>query len=179
MIIKRIFSIIFCLIVISVLVFLFWKCYDGNTEEVLFIECIDGDTAWFMVQGDKVKVRLIGIDAPEIGHDDEKSEFYGEEAKEFACNILKNANRIVLEHDLHSDMYDKYHRMLAWVFVDDVLLNDKLVSDGYAEVKYIYNDYRYVSLLCDSQKSAFNKKIGIWNNGSKKFFSNYCYKKGF
>ena len=68
--------------------------------------------------------------------------------------------------------------MLAYVFVDNNNLSELLLSLGYAEVKYIYGDYKYISILCKAQKHAYNDNLGIWRIGYN-YHDNYCIKNNY
>ena len=144
--------------------------YDNRQVKVKFAGCIDGDTVWINIDNKKEKVRLLAIDAPEIGDD------YGEVAKNYLCDKLSNANSINVEYDNNSDVKDKYGRVLAWVFADEENINKSLVSSGYARVRYIYNDYKYVRDLCIEQEEAYKEKIGVWEKDNS-YKENYCIKK--
>lgn len=128
---------------------------------VTFYECIDGDTAKFNMNNETIKVRFLAVDTPENTNN---KEYYGDEASKYTCNLLKQADKITLEFDSNSDKKDKYDRYLAWVWIDDVLIQDLIISNGYGEVAYLYGDYKYTDLLKDHQSVAENKKIGMWNN---------------
>ncbi len=130
-------------------------------EEVTLNKCVDGDTAWFNLKEEKIKVRFLAIDTPESTNKNEK---YGKEASEFTCNLLKNATKIEIEYDEKADKTDKYNRYLAWVFVDDKLLQDLIVREGYAEIKYIYGDYKYLNTLNDSLKLAKKEGLNLWSD---------------
>ena len=143
--------------------------------EVELVGCIVGDTVRFIVDGREEKVRFLGIDTPESTN---YIEDYGVDASGYTCDMLKNANNIYLEYDINSDRYDKYNRLLAWVFVDNNNLNELLLSKGYAEVKYIYGDYKYISDLCLAQKRAYNNNLGIWSIGYN-YENNYCVKNNY
>lgn len=162
---KKFFTFI-CLFFINILVI-----SANDRFEVKFNKCIDGDTAKFVFKGDIITVRFLSINTPEIGNSNIDTEYYGYEASQYTCNILNNADTIELQYDPKSDKTDKYNRVLAWVFVDDILLQEKLVSEGYAEVKYVYDDYLYSKQLFELEKIAKNSNIGMWNN--KKI--NDCY----
>ena len=137
--------------------------YASNGKfKVTLDSCIDGDTARFVIKDEVKTVRFLSINTPEIAHDDVVDEPFGEEASIFTCNMLTNASVIKLQYDSKSDKEDKYGRVLAWVFVDDELLQEKLVSEGLAEVKYVYKDYKYSSHLMDIELEAKTKEIGIW-----------------
>lgn len=132
-------------------------------EEVLFDSCVDGDTAKFIIDDEVKSVRFLAIDTPETVHPTKGEEPYGKEASDFTCNSLKKAKKILLEYE-EGNKIDKYDRILAWVWVDDVLLQDELIKLGYAEVAYLYDDYKYTSLLKDHQAIAEANLLGIWNN---------------
>lgn len=141
------------------------SCYlkPVNTkEEVKFYKCSDGDTAHFIINGVNRTVRFLAIDTPEVAGSDHDAEFMANEASEYTCNALKNAKKIYLEYDTNSDKEDKYGRVLAFVHVDDELLEAKLIENGLAKVAYIYGDYAYVLELREKEALAKEKKIGIW-----------------
>lgn len=132
-------------------------------EKVTFDSCVDGDTFKILLNGEKKSVRMIAIDTPESVHPTKEVEFYGKESSEYTCNKLKNANKIELEYDENSDKEDKYERLIAWVFVDGVLLQQELVENGYAKLAYLYDDYKYIDVLEEKQELASAKNIGIWS----------------
>ena len=140
----------------------------SNKFNVELDKCIDGDTARFFINGKSKTVRFLSINAPEIAHDDVLEEFYGNESSEYTCKLLSRATKIQLQYDSKSDKVDKYDRVLAWVYVDDTLLQKELVSKGYAEVKYVYDDYMYSKELKELENAAKEKKIGMWGNEDKK-----------
>lgn len=152
------------IILIFLLFFIPTTVLGNNKVNVNFSKCIDGDTAKFLMNGKEIKVRFLAIDTPETNHPTKDEEPYGKEASDYTCNKLKNSNNIVLEFDPKSDRKDKYDRYLAWIFVDDSLLQEELIKKGLAQVKYAYSDYKYLDDLYDAQDQAKNNKIGIWNN---------------
>ena len=133
-------------------------------EQVIFDSCVDGDTFKIILNGEKKSVRMIAIDTPESVHPTKEVEFYGKESSEYTCNKLKNAKKIELEYDENSDKEDKYERLIAWVFVDDILLQQDLIEKGYAKVAYLYDDYKYTSILEEKQELASANNLGIWSN---------------
>lgn len=150
-------KIIFCII----LLFSFNDYVKAEKLKVTLDKCVDGDTAWFNLENDTIKTRFLAIDTPESTN---KIEPYGKQASEFTCNSLKNANKIEIEYDPNSDRKDKYNRHLVWVFVDDELLQDKIIKNGLAEVKYIYGDYLYTNILENSLNEAKLNKVGMWQD---------------
>jgi len=138
--------------------------YASEKELVTFNECVDGDTAYFNYNKEKIKVRFLAIDTPETKHPTKGIEPYGKEASEYTCNSLKRAKNIYLEFDDNSDKIDKYNRYLAWIWIDDKLLQEEIISLGYAKIAYLYNDYKYTEQLQQVQEKAQVKKVGIWSD---------------
>ena len=102
----------------------------------------DGDTAVFLAEElGKVEVRFIGVDSPE------KDEEGYEEAKVFTDKALGDALRITLEIEPTGDLYDRYDRLLAWVWIDDELLQAKLIENGHARIRYLEDNYLYADYL--------------------------------
>lgn len=141
---------------------------NAETVKVKLKKCVDGDTARFIIDNEVKSTRFLAINTPEIKHGKKKAEPYGVEASNYTCKRLKNAKEIALEYDDNSDKTDKYGRVLAWVFVDDELLQNDLVKKGYAEVKYLYGDYKYTKDLEKSQKKAKKEKLNIWSDNTNK-----------
>lgn len=139
---------------------------DEETEKVVveFNEGVDGDTAKFDMNGEIIKVRFLAVDTPESVHPTKEVQAYGVEASNFTKDKLKNAKTIELEFDNNSDKTDKYGRYLAWIWVDGELLQDLLIKEGLAKVAYLYADYKYTSILQESEKIAKEAKIGIWKD---------------
>ena len=148
-----------------------------DVREVSFLQCVDGDTAWFLVDGKKEKVRFLAIDAPEIAHDGEMADYYGDNAKEYVCKKLTGAKNISIEYDNSSDARDKYGRLLGWIFVDGKNLNLLLVQKGYAMVRYVYGNYSYVDIMCDDQEKAYQQELGMWKYKKDMYKESYCFKK--
>ena len=154
---------------------IFFFCFGVNASNKFSVKldkCIDGDTARFFINGESKTVRFLSINAPEIQHDDVLEEFYGKESSEYVCKVLNRSSKIKLQYDPKSDKVDKYDRVLAWVFVDDKLLQSELVSKGYARVKYVYDDYLYSNDLKEMESIAKEKRLGMWSNVSNKSGSN-------
>lgn len=155
-------------IILNILVILILFAYIilNKTQNVYvtYFSCIDGDTAKFIVDGNVEVIRFLAVDTPESVHPTKKDEYYGKEASDYTCNLIKNAKQIKLEFDNNSDSEDKYGRLLAWVFVDNELLQSKLVIGGYAKVAYLYADYKYTDVLLKYQADAKQKRLGIWLN---------------
>ena len=143
--------------------FIFIFNISAKEMSVKFSECVDGDTAKFKYKDEIITARFLAIDTPETKHPTKGEEPFGKEASEYTCNKLKNSEKIKLEFDEDSDEKDKYDRYLVWVFVDDELLQKKLVRKGLASVAYLYGDYKYTDELEEAEQLAEDEKLGIWS----------------
>lgn len=137
---------------------------DTNKVEVELVETVDGDTAKFKMYGEQITVRFLGINTKETIHPEIGEEEWGKEASDFTEENLKNATKIELEFDEVADEKDKYDRYLAWIWIDDVLLQNLLVKNGLAENYMLQNNYKYAGILQESEENAKNNKIGIWSD---------------
>ncbi len=136
----------------------------SDVSVATFVKKVDGDTAWFKTsEYGEIKVRFLGIDTPETVKAGTEVQEWGPEASEYTTERLEAANEILLEWDPGSDLYDKYDRYLAWVWVDGSLLQEELVEQGLAEVAYIYGDYLYTDRLYAAQNKAQAAGVGIWS----------------
>lgn len=137
----------------------------GNQlQEVKYIAVNDGDTFSVELNGEKQKVRLLMVDTPEMNYDKGEPMPYAEEAKTFTENTLKNANTIELLFDKGPET-DKYGRLLAYVYVDGVLLQEALLNNGLAVMRYINKPNNTLEQeLRDIQAEAEVEKVNIWSH---------------
>ena len=124
----------------------------------------DGDTFYVTTSSsEKYKIRLIGIDAPETRNVGVKvrKEYFGTEAKIFVTQLLKN-KKVKLTFDVQKT--DRYGRILAYIYLENgVFLNQYLVENGFAVVATFPPNVKYVEVFTKAEKSARNKKLGLWN----------------
>lgn len=137
---------------------------NTTSDTVTLSNCVDGNSARFMLGLGEVKVRFLGIEVEEIIKDDETDEINGSFVSDYVCSALKSAKKIRIEYEPNTEKEDKLGRIQAWVFVDDVLLQEDLVKLGYAKVMYINDDYLYSEKLKSAQSFAKEKKLGIWKD---------------
>lgn len=131
-------------------------------EKFLVTKVVDGDTFWISSgQGKALKIRLIGIDAPESRISGKKEiGYFGKEAKEFLTTLILN-KFVRLEYDV--DKYDRYGRTLAYVYLEDgTFLNQYLIEKGYAVLMTYPPNVKYVDLFIKLQEEARNNKKGLW-----------------
>lgn len=138
--------------------------FDGDFEkntlyEAELIKVIDGDTARFKVFGEEYKVRFLFIDTPE---NTKEIEPYGQEATDFANEFLSKGT-IYLEID-NGNVFDKYDRLLAWVWVDDELFQEEITKAGLVKKFYDYDDYKYEDTIRAAMDEAKEQKLGIYSD---------------
>ncbi|WDV09375.1 thermonuclease family protein [Lysinibacillus irui] len=143
---------------------------ESNQEKVKFLWASDGDTAVFEridnskgSIGEQIKVRFLLIDSAEIKDKETgKPQPFAEAAKARTTELLQSAKEIIIETD-EGDHYDKYQRLLAYVFVDGVSVQEILLEEGLAKVKYVFPpNIRYLDQFKEAEKIAINEGVGLW-----------------
>ena len=131
---------------------------DYSDERVISARIFDGDT---LALSDGRRVRLLGIDTPEIGHDGEPSEPYAEEAKALLARLAEPGATLRLRLD--SDRFDRYGRLLAHVFADDGSnVQAQLLAAGYAATLVVPPNEWSSACYAAAQARARKSRIGIW-----------------
>jgi len=135
------------LYIFSILLLLF-PFSDGFYATVIGVT--DGDSIVILTREKKqIKIRLEGIDCPELSQD------FGQKARQSICDLCFNKNvRIEKSGE------DRYGRTLAFVYVGDICLNEELLKQGLAWQYKEYNQDPGLTLLEDDARS---KKIGLWS----------------
>jgi micrococcal nuclease len=117
----------------------------------------DGDT---IILNDGRRVRYIGINAPEIDHENQKAQPFGYEARSFNIQLV-STQRIRLELD--KERHDRYGRWLAYIFLSDgSFVNARLLQNGFAYYLYRKPNVKYDKLLLKAQQEAMKAKKGLW-----------------
>ncbi|MBU7005814.1 thermonuclease family protein [Phosphitispora fastidiosa] len=94
---------------------------------------IDGDTVDVIVDRNRERIRLIGVDTPETKHPTQPVEAYGPEASNFTNRVL-NGKSVFLEFDVTER--DKYGRMLAYVWLEKPLTGSNRKSDPKCSMRF-------------------------------------------
>lgn len=124
---------------------------------------VDGDTIVVAMAGEEKKVRLIGIDTPESVHPDEARNIpYGKISSEFTREALEG-KLVYLEYDVEPT--DQYGRILAYVWLDDVMFNKTLLMEGHAVLATYPPNVRYVDDFTTLQTQAREAGKGVWADG--------------
>jgi micrococcal nuclease len=126
------------------------------------VRTVDGDTLVVQLNGVAEKVRLIGLDTPEIVDPRKTVECFGKEASEEAKKIL-TGQRVRLETDPSQEERDKYGRLLAYVFLENgANFNRLMIENGYGH-EYTYDlPYKYQTEFKLAEKEARKNERGLW-----------------
>ena len=127
-----------------------------------FSNCTDSSSARFILDNNEIKIKFLGIDTLNALNNNQNKEVDKELIDQYVCDKLKSAEKIEIELEKESDEKDKYDRYLAWVFVDDVLIQEDLLEKGYAKTFYLYENYKYYDLLKSKEEEAKTNKVGVW-----------------
>lgn len=123
---------------------------------------VDGDTFWVDDGTPKgIKVRLIGIDAPESRKTFKKEVgVYGKESKAYLIKLLKG-KKVKLVYDV--DPLDQYGRTLAYAYLENgKFVNAELIKNGYAIIMTIPPNIKFADHFYKLQQKARESKKGLW-----------------
>lgn len=129
------------------LLFALTSCIEGLKGRVVAVS--DGDTFTLLtLSNEQHKVRLHGVDCPE------KVQPYGQKAKEFTSSLIFGKEVVVEATDT-----DRYGRVVGIVYVDTIVLNEELLSAGYAWHYKQYDSSQRYALL---EAEARAQRKGLW-----------------
>jgi len=128
-----------------------------GSAAILVKKIYDGDTIGVLIAGQFQKVRLIGIDAPEM---DQRP--WGGKARDCLEALIRaTASKVSLEYDL--EQKDKYGRLLAYVRTQDgKIINEEMLRKGCAVLFTLPPNVKYAGRLQAAQCKARDLKAGIW-----------------
>src|SRR3989344_3464083 len=143
------------------------------------IRVIDGDTIVVNINALPVHVRLIGINSPELNDKRPQVACLAQKAKEEAEKLI-NGQNIYLEKDPAQGDYDRYNRLLAYVFLpadsaslpsaqlgtgttSGVNFNKLMIENGYAYEHTYFLPYKYQREFKDAQAKVRTAQKGLWN----------------
>lgn len=157
---------------LSLCFFLVTYAVEGRTwaEAAVYADVVrvsDGDSITVKLGGKKEKIRLIGIDAPEI-----RQRPWGQMAKRHLIALVGRSS-VKIETDVVKR--DRYGRLLAYVWTSDGrFVNLELLRDGYAVLYTFPPNVNHVEDLRAAEAEAKGKRIGIWGpDGLKKLPRHY------
>ncbi|NCQ19755.1 MAG: hypothetical protein GW805_15685 [Ignavibacteria bacterium] len=149
----------------------------GYSQKVKVARVIDGDT---FVLSDSQRVRILGIDCPEIAKSGKPAQPFGEEAKQKTKSLIEGKTiKLTFEPAVQlspftkggntKGVYDMFGRLLAHVWLvgsnnkDSLFIQAELIKAGLAKVRYYSKQKRYYGIFKNLQRTAKKNKVGMWN----------------
>lgn len=127
------------------------------------LNVVDGDTIDVELNGQRERVRLIGVDTPEVVAPGRPVMCYGREASERTAALVLGQT-VLLEEDLSQDSRDTFGRMLRYIWLPDGrMANLELIADGYAFEYTFRNAYAYQANFRAAEQTARNEERGLWS----------------
>ena len=127
--------------------------FDGKITKI-----IDGDTVYFQTNGhnDSKKLRLVGIDAPEI------KQPFGRQSRKCLSNLINNQSVQIISFG-----EDRYKRTLAKILIEKIDINLAMIKNGCA---WFYRRYKNTLDIDDqvmydqAEIFAIENKKGLFSN---------------
>jgi endonuclease YncB( thermonuclease family) len=136
----------------NILLILLGISLTSSAFEAIVTAVTDGDTVKIEYQNKTIKVRLAGIDTPEL-----KQEFGQESKKALEEKVLNKWVFIIGEEK------DRYGRLIADLKIESRWINKELVEEGYA---WHYKQYSEDKELAHAEKKAKKLSRGIWSSNN-------------
>jgi len=129
---------------------------DEASQEAKVMDVIDGVTIIVSYEGNPISCVYIGVSAPES---ESPLNSTGSKARQFNRDLVAGKT-VRLEFDERK--YDKYGRLLAYVYCDDVFVNAELIRQGHGSVMIVSPNTRYAEDLLKMEGEAREAKRGLW-----------------
>ena len=127
--------------------------YDGDTVQLQATK-----SGRYVTTTAKIKVRLIGVDAPEMTP---TKECYAQQATDRLTELAPIGSQVWVAPD--KDSWDDYRRRLFHVWSDQgQLLDYQLVAGGYGRALRIWPNVTYASAMEAAQRDAQKAERGLW-----------------
>ncbi|MBW3536883.1 MAG: thermonuclease family protein [Actinobacteria bacterium] len=137
---------------------------DGPPDEGRVTNITDGDTIRVQLNtGPEEKVRLIGIDTPEVHGRGGLRECFGKEASAEMGRLLPLDTTVRLEID--AEPRDRYGRLLAYVYRvdDDLHVNLEMARRGFAAPLTIPPNVAFADAFVEAAAEARDASRGLWS----------------
>jgi len=123
---------------------------------------VDGDTVDVVLGDRHERVRLIGIDTPEVYVTNGPPECFGPEASAYTKQLLPEGSEVRLERDVVGR--DDYGRLLAYLYLvaDGRMVNEQIVAAGYAQPLTIPPNSTFAPRFAAAARAAEAAGLGLW-----------------
>lgn len=131
-----------------------YPCIPPQTPQIARVVSVtDGDTIRVIMDGIEYRVRYIGIDTPEL------SEAFGTESRQKNIDLVYGQTVLMYRDQTETDAYD---RLLRFVFVGDLFINDEMVRQGYANSYEYPPDTSCNNIFSQAEQFASSQGLGLW-----------------
>lgn len=125
------------------------------------VHVVEGDTVDVRYGGHKVRVRILGIDSPEVHGG---AECGGPEASAYTSNLLPRGTRVTLISDPTQSLTERDGRSLRYLKKGAVDVGRRIIRRGWA-LTHLEDDaepFKRLKTYKAAQRHAFNDQIGLW-----------------
>lgn len=139
------------------------ECGSKKFDEFSVVRYVqDGDT---LNLSDGRKIRLIGINTPELERDNKPAQYYANEAKQALKSLFIKEKSIALVYGI--DKKDRYGRLLAHAFLaDGQNVQAILLKQGFASAITVPPNTEFMSCYLEMERFARCNNRGLWKSGN-------------
>lgn len=130
-----------------------------STTTAHVVRVIDGDTIVVEIDGVQETVRYIGIDTPEPYRDRQPACFSTEATVRNRELVADREVQLVAD----AEDQDRYGRLLRYVYVDNLFINEQLIIEGYATTLLIPPNTTHAASLKAAKENAREDGRGLWS----------------
>jgi len=136
----------------------------GYSIKVYVTRVIDGDT---FVLSDSQRVRMLGINTPEIARLRKSSEPFADSAFHYTKSLIEG---MIIKLTFEGNTYDIFGRILAYVWLtnisgkDSLFIQAELLKAGLCHISHYPKGKRYYDIFYNLRRTAMRKRLGIWNH---------------
>jgi micrococcal nuclease len=136
----------------------------GHLPRARVVQVIDGDTLDVQQDGRTLRLRIIGINAPEVQGPYRQAEHFGRQASARAKALL-NGQTVLLEADPSQGEHDQYERLLRHLWLaDGRLFSLEMLAQGYAFKYWTAQPHKYVRWFQQAEREARAARRGVWQH---------------
>ncbi len=132
---------------------------NAKVENGKVVKITDGNTIDVNMNGSVFTIRYIGIDTPETLDPNSPLQVYGPAAAQRNLELVNGKDVILVKDTSETDRND---RLLRYVFVGDVFVNEIMVKEGYAFAKQYPPDTACSQVFSAAQGQAQAALMGLW-----------------
>jgi endonuclease YncB( thermonuclease family) len=136
-----------------------------RTVDGIVTQVSDGDTVKLeTTEGTKLKIRLYGIDAPEMEKINRRTGMVSKPGQPYGEGAYEALKSKMLDSKVKVDIIaiDRYKRMVGVVYLDNKNINLEMVKEGWAWAYREYLGRPYASEFLNAESEARTKKLSLW-----------------